>query len=401
MREVIRLRLDQARQVWGRPWVRRTLGGWAAICIYDTAGSQFLPPSWQSKRPTAYTVIEMTTGWLPLWLWLLIGALIAVVASLEYAHRVQRRVTVPNGGERPASLADDSDQIARPAQSSGAGENGEWIPLTEAARRACEVARGSMHATAAEKFADSADDVLLWFATYLRERADLYGCLVPSRKLERVDMAGFRFEAVDGEITAKEDMGARRWVGLVVRPDDLDRVTESLPNSMPLAKQPEPPVAAPVAGSPILMRVGHDKTATQAEMAERIGDWRKLWSIADDNQSIRLNFFPDTKQRSADAVLLVVYGYELLLSATKVPARAVSSEMQRALHAAPGSPLSPMLRLTGTVYSALGEKTDCGSYHLERGNLERVDLSRGGSYQLTADGESHAFHLAWDAIKRA
>jgi hypothetical protein len=216
MQEPFKARLDQAKQIFSRRWVRVALGVWAVICFYDTAGSQFLPPSWQSKRPTVYTGVEMTTGLLPFWLWLVVGALIAAAASFEYAHRVSRRV----GAEPPPVLA--------------AEVGDEWVPLTEAARQAYEKTRGSpvtrMLDHMSRDEADAEADVLTSFAGHVKEYAAIYGSMPPSQTIERADLTNCVFAIEQGELIAREIYGPRRWVNLAVKAPDLTKGLEAMLN---------------------------------------------------------------------------------------------------------------------------------------------------------------------------
>jgi hypothetical protein len=71
--------------------------GWAIISIYDTGGSQFLPPEWAQKRPTVYQLVAMTTGWISLEGWLLIGAAGLVIFAVQHVARYapNRRTAAP------------------------------------------------------------------------------------------------------------------------------------------------------------------------------------------------------------------------------------------------------------------------------------------------------------------
>jgi hypothetical protein len=73
------------------PAVRTVVIIWAIISIWDTGGSQLLPPDWASQRPTIYGLLVMTTGWLSLQTWLLIGALLLAVFAIEYPFRHKRK----------------------------------------------------------------------------------------------------------------------------------------------------------------------------------------------------------------------------------------------------------------------------------------------------------------------
>jgi adenylate cyclase len=76
------------------------LGIWGVIGAWDLLGSQLVPASWREKWPTAYEVVAKTTGYFPWWVWLIVGTLIVVAASLAYAGEQKRRA------DASVSLAD-------------------------------------------------------------------------------------------------------------------------------------------------------------------------------------------------------------------------------------------------------------------------------------------------------
>src|SRR5512141_1080833 len=61
------------------------------IGAWELVGSQMVPDSWREKWPTAYQVVAKTTGYFPWWVWLIVGMLIVVAASLAYAGEQKRR----------------------------------------------------------------------------------------------------------------------------------------------------------------------------------------------------------------------------------------------------------------------------------------------------------------------
>jgi hypothetical protein len=83
----LRRRFEVARKIADRRWVKITLAIYAGIAFYDLFVSQFVPESWAKRFPKMHELIASTSGWLPLWGWLLILAGIVAVACFEYAVR--------------------------------------------------------------------------------------------------------------------------------------------------------------------------------------------------------------------------------------------------------------------------------------------------------------------------
>jgi hypothetical protein len=86
----IRERWRIVRNIFERRWVKIGVAVWAVVGTYDTFISQFVPESWAQKFPKMHEIIAATSGWLPLWGWLLILAGIIIAALLEYAVRKSR-----------------------------------------------------------------------------------------------------------------------------------------------------------------------------------------------------------------------------------------------------------------------------------------------------------------------
>lgn len=132
-------------------------------------------------------------------------------------------------------------------------------------------------------------------------------------------------------------------------------------------------------------------------------NWERLFSIEVDpeknTRSLRLNFLPDTKKYKADTLLLVVYGYKVLLDLPKVSVRHAHWLVSYTVNSAPNKPTGGMAWLLGPL-SSMHETDDYADEYL-RSYLERIDLSQGGRYRLTEDGERQARALAYDLIRRA
>lgn len=91
MLEAVGQRLGLAKEMFRRPWFRKILVVWAVISFWDTFVSEMLPEKVAANAPRVYKVffwlLEMTSGWIPLWGWLLLGMAVLVVGSLEFAFR--------------------------------------------------------------------------------------------------------------------------------------------------------------------------------------------------------------------------------------------------------------------------------------------------------------------------
>jgi hypothetical protein len=80
-------RLDYLKHTLGRPWPRRLLSAWGILAAWDTFVSQFIPEGLAKSFPK----VSWAYGWLPLWAWVPIGALIVAVSSIEYGlhHKIR------------------------------------------------------------------------------------------------------------------------------------------------------------------------------------------------------------------------------------------------------------------------------------------------------------------------
>jgi hypothetical protein len=96
----LRRRLEVARQIADRWWVKLALGIYGFLAFYDLAVSQFVPESLAKRFPKMHEIIAVTTGWLPIEGWLLILAGIIAVACFEYAVR--------KGSHKPPSNNQDA-----------------------------------------------------------------------------------------------------------------------------------------------------------------------------------------------------------------------------------------------------------------------------------------------------
>ena len=79
--------LSHFRTIQEKLWVKITIFVWSFWATYDLFFSQFIPESISKKAPKAWEVAIMMGNLLPFWGWLLILALILVIASFEYGIR--------------------------------------------------------------------------------------------------------------------------------------------------------------------------------------------------------------------------------------------------------------------------------------------------------------------------
>jgi hypothetical protein len=149
-----------------------------------------------------------------------------------------------------------------------------------------------------------------------------------------------------------------------------------------------------------LMASAELKIAVTAAAPE---NWEQLFAVGDDGRSVWLRFLPDTKNYRADTLLLIVYGQKVLRNVSRVRIDAAHAAVEKTVSNAPNrlnttSGFLTAMMLLGQMQAAanLDWVDKCVPEY-----LERVGLSKGGFYQLTADGESRAAGLAYDLIRRA
>jgi hypothetical protein len=91
MQEAVKQRLDLAKEMFRRPMFRNILLVWAAISVWDTFVSEMLPENIAANAPRVYKVafwtLAITSGWMSLWGWLMIGMALLVVGSIEFVFR--------------------------------------------------------------------------------------------------------------------------------------------------------------------------------------------------------------------------------------------------------------------------------------------------------------------------
>jgi hypothetical protein len=127
-------------------------------------------------------------------------------------------------------------------------------------------------------------------------------------------------------------------------------------------------------------------------------DWERLFAVGDDD-TIWLKFLPDTKNYKADTLILILYGYSVLMNFEKVNVRHAHAQVQKTIDGAPNKPGNAMNWLFGPL-AALQDNYEYAD-NLLTWALERIDLSQGGRYRLTNSGQDKARTLSSDLISRA
>ena len=92
---------------------KSALAIWGVSAAWDLLGREWMPASWGEKWPTAYEVVAKTTGYFPWWVWLIVGTLIVVAASLAYAGEQKRRADASVAASGP-SLPDKPSIVVLP-----------------------------------------------------------------------------------------------------------------------------------------------------------------------------------------------------------------------------------------------------------------------------------------------
>jgi hypothetical protein len=91
MLESLNSRIAILKAAVNRPIPRWLLIVWGVITLWDTMVAQLMPPEWAPKMPNTYMVLVMTGGLLLWWQWVLIGLVLLVLITLEYALYHKRR----------------------------------------------------------------------------------------------------------------------------------------------------------------------------------------------------------------------------------------------------------------------------------------------------------------------
>lgn len=237
--------------LWRRKLCRIAFYFWAGVSIWDTAVSQFLPDSISKDAPKAYQiafqVAGVTSGWLPWWAWLLIGAGVVIVALLETVVRRDNgaRVTFhtikePSAEVKehlkssiPKSLLKPTPPMSEMAQAAERlGESMQRalgdepkIPLLTAARRAYSETDDSTYAVMAERIGGGGkakatpEELLLMYVNGLCRSSKIWGCKAPSDLTKEQNMQDYIFYLEGDGLVARK--GNSRIDNLLISKSDL------------------------------------------------------------------------------------------------------------------------------------------------------------------------------------
>lgn len=129
--------------------------------------------------------------------------------------------------------------------------------------------------------------------------------------------------------------------------------------------------------------------------------WDRLYEIVDPGSAVRLRFLPDTESQKENTILLVVLGYKVMRETNRVDIQTAHAETERVMLEAPNSSIPRVLAPLYLMSVSLKSRMDLGQRLISQGYLERVGLSAGGYYELTAGGIEKAESIASDLIRRA
>jgi len=96
----IQERANAFLDVLDRPFPKKVLWLWGIIATWDTFVSQFIPESISKDFPKAHQVIAMTYGWLSLQTWLVVGAILVALISLEWGARHKWKLELATGASQ-------------------------------------------------------------------------------------------------------------------------------------------------------------------------------------------------------------------------------------------------------------------------------------------------------------
>jgi hypothetical protein len=118
-----------------------------------------------------------------------------------------------------------------------------------------------------------------------------------------------------------------------------------------------------------------DTQAPQVEMEARASDLSRIFK--EDERSVSVKFLPQTEQRDADVVLLILYGQKILKQQDEVPVTVLKAALKQS-----GCPIDRVDRIVARYVSD--------------GLLRKGGMGKGGVYQLSNVGEQRATRLIAD-----
>ena len=104
-----------------RIWARYVFGAWFVIGAWGTLSPQLLPPSLESEWPNLYTVLAAISEFMPVWAWVIVGLVLLLAISIEYAI-VQRQQAAPSGDAEIVQIRSDVKRLTRTLTGYGSPE---------------------------------------------------------------------------------------------------------------------------------------------------------------------------------------------------------------------------------------------------------------------------------------
>jgi hypothetical protein len=117
-------RFTVLREIFKQPWMRFLSFLWFASGLWDLFLSEWIPEEYGKRLPRVYQVVAMIAGLASWQIWVLTGAVIIVVAAIEYAFRHKRRFSqlqyATSSTEGSANSKENNLRMAR-----------RWIKLSD------------------------------------------------------------------------------------------------------------------------------------------------------------------------------------------------------------------------------------------------------------------------------
>lgn len=129
-------------------------------------------------------------------------------------------------------------------------------------------------------------------------------------------------------------------------------------------------------------------------------EWDRLYELDANGRDVHLLLVPFTDDPEGNTLLLVLYGYKIKLGMDRVSMSRAVAEACRAEREAPNASMQKRAFGFQGLAKAL-EPEKYGKGAIDRGEVETVDLSKGGRFEITDHGVRRADDLARDLIRRA
>ncbi len=190
------------------------------------------------------------------------------------------------------------------------------------------------------------------------------------------------------EIVVKRDREAKRATAI--------KASRLIPADAPIAIVAN----AVLKAAQILTESSKPKPPSPSSPPSPEPEWNKLYVPAENGKDLRLRFLPDSDDVEGHTLLLVLYGYKVCLGLNRIPIHHVVAEATRVMREAPNASFRERA-FQAQNFMYLLEPEKFGRSAISRGEVQRVSLSTGGSFELTWLGIDKAKALAMDLITRA